>query len=94
MPFYVYIMTNKSRGVLYTGYTRDLTKHLEQHRTTQTDNFVTRYNLFKLVHIEAFDDMMAARTRETRVKRWRRDWKIALVEEQNPNWQDLTPAQA
>lgn len=94
MPFYVYIMTNKPRGVLYTGKTQNLAKRLHQHRTAQTDNFVTRYNLGKLVHVETFDDMMAARTREARVKRWRRDWKIALVEERNPNWQDLTPALA
>ena len=94
MPYYVYIMTNRPRGVLYTGYTQNLTKRIDQHRTTQTDNFVTRYNLSKLVHIETFDDMMEARTREARVKRWRRAWKIALVEEQNPNWQDLTPALA
>ena len=94
MPYYIYIMTNKPRRVLYTGYTQNLSKRLDQHHTTQTDNFVSRYKLFKLVHLEAFDDMMEARTREARVKRWRRDWKIAPVEERNPNWQDLTPALA
>ena len=94
MPYYVYMMTNKPRGVLYTGYTQHLAKSLEQHRVTQTDNFVTRYNLFKLVHVETFDDMMAARTREARVKRWRRDWKISFIEERNPKWQDLSPVLA
>ena len=71
MPYYVYIMTNKPRGVLYTGYTQNLSKRIDQHRTTQTDNFVTRYNLFNLVHVETFDDMMEARIREARIKRWR-----------------------
>jgi putative endonuclease len=87
-------MTNKPRGTLYTGYTQDLATRLEQHHISQTDSFVRRYNLDKLVHYEVFDDMMKARTREARVKRWRRDWKIALVEERNPTWQDLTPAMA
>ena len=90
MPYYVYIMTNKTRGVLYTGYTQGLAKRIEQHRTAETDTFVTRYNLFKLAHFETFSDITEAKTREARVKRWRREWKIALVEEQNPAWRDLT----
>jgi putative endonuclease len=93
MPFEcepcVYILASKPRGTLYIGVTSDLVKRLWQHREGVTGGFVARYKVPRLVRFEMFGDMEAAILREKQLKRWRRQWKIDLVERDNPHWVDL-----
>jgi putative endonuclease len=91
-PGYVYIMTNKLRGTLYIGVTADLVRRASEHRQRTGGKFARKYNLDKLVWWEAHDDIAVAIQRETSLKRWLREWKIALIEKQNPEWIDLFPA--
>jgi putative endonuclease len=86
---WIYIMTNKPRGVLYIGVTADLSARVMQHRTGTGSAFCRRYNLTRLVHAERHDDIALAIAREKALKAWKRDWKIALVETGNPDWRDL-----
>jgi putative endonuclease len=85
---YVYIVTNKPRGTLYIGVTADLVRRISEHRLRTGGKFARKYNLDKLVWFEIFDDIAGAIQRETSLKRWLRDWKIALIEENNPEWLD------
>ncbi len=85
----VYILSNRPRGTLYIGVTSDLVKRIYQHREDMADGFTHKYRLKRLVYFEQHEEMTAAIAREKRLKRWRRDWKIALIEELNPNWRDL-----
>ena len=87
-PF-VYILASGRHGTLYVGVTSDLMGRLHQHRTGQMPGFTSRYVVTRLVHIERFDDMHSAITREKQLKKWRRSWKLALIEESNPGWEDL-----
>jgi putative endonuclease len=87
--YFVYIMTNRVRGVLYTGVTNDMARRVIQHRTGKGVAFTARYNLYRLAWFEMHQDINAAILREKRIKRWRREWKFALVEELNPGWADL-----
>lgn len=93
MPFErepcVYILASQPRGTLYIGVTSDLAKRLWQHREGVTGGFVARYKVHRLVRFEMFGDMEAAILREKQLKRWRRQWKINLVERDNPQWVDL-----
>lgn len=89
--FVVYILTNRPRGVLYTGVTSDLVGRVWQHREGVVEGFTTRYNAKQLVWFEMHPDAEAAITREKRIKRWRRDWKLDLIETANPGWKDLWP---
>jgi putative endonuclease len=90
MKFYVYIITNKPKGVLYIGFTKDLKRRLYQHKNkVHPATFSARYNLNKLVFFESFETKKEARLREKRVKKWNRDWKIELIEINNPEWKDL-----
>ena len=88
--YYVYLMTNRPRGTFYVGVTSDLVKRVWQHRTHQLKpSFTDRYNLERLVWVEQYREVGVAIQREKRIKRWRRDWKIQLVETNNPEWRDL-----
>jgi putative endonuclease len=89
--FAVYILTNRPRGVLYTGVTSDLVGRVWQHREGVAEGFTTRYDAKQLVWFERHQDVEAAITREKRIKRWRRDWKLDLIETANPGWKDLWP---
>ena len=91
---YVYIMTNKPRGTLYIGVKADLVRRVSEHQQRTGSKFARKYNLDKLVWHEAYDDIADAIQRETSLKRWLRDWKIALIEKTNPEWNDLFPALA
>jgi len=86
---YVYILTNRKRGVLYIGVTREIENRLLQHHTTNA-GFTRKYKLAKLVHLEEFPTLAESIRREKQLKNWHRDWKINLVEQTNPMWQDLT----
>ena len=85
----VYIVTNAPRGVLYIGVTSDLPGRVWHHRSGDIAGFTKRYNCQRLVHFELFGEMELAIAREKQLKNWRRDWKLNLVEESNPNWRDL-----
>ncbi|MGP1395398.1 MAG: GIY-YIG nuclease family protein [Inquilinaceae bacterium] len=89
MPHHVYILTNRVRGTLYVGISAHLARRVWQHRQHQVDGFTKRHRLDRLVHCEPYDDLAAAQARERQLKRWRRAWKIALIEDGNPNWVDL-----
>ncbi|MEO5938763.1 MAG: GIY-YIG nuclease family protein [Sphingomonas sp.] len=86
---WVYIMTNKPRGVLYTGVTADFAARVDQHRRGMGSAFCKRYNLTMLVWAEPSDEIGPAIAREKAIKAWKRDWKIELIEGVNPNWEDL-----
>jgi putative endonuclease len=90
MPYYVYILASRRYGTLYIGVTNNLARRLEQHRSGQVSSFTRAYKVLRLVHVETFDDPVSEIMREKQMKKWNRDWKIRLIEEQNPNWIDLT----
>lgn len=87
---YVYILTNKPRGVLYIGVTSNLNSRLNQHQDTREKSFVKKYKLTKLVYAEELDSTTDAINREKQLKNWQRRWKIELIEKDNPNWDDWT----
>ena len=88
--YYVYIMASRSR-VLYTGVTNDLVRRVEEHKRGLTAGFTSRYRVSRLVYFEPFGDVMAAIQREKTMKKWKRDWKINLIESNNRHWIDLYP---
>lgn len=85
----VYILAGKRNGTLYVGVTSDLLKRVWQHKNDLVEGFSKKYGVHHLVHFELFDDMATAITREKRIKKWRRAWKLALIERDNPEWNDL-----
>jgi putative endonuclease len=88
---WVYILASDRFGTLYTGSTRDLIRRVHEHREGLLPGFTRKYGVTKLVWHEAHEGVSAAYSREQKIKRWRRDWKIALIEEKNPHWEDLYP---
>ena len=84
------MMTNRPRGVLYTGVTAHLPQRLAQHRDGAGSDFCRRYRLNRLVLAEWHDEIEDAIRREKMIKAWKRDWKIELVEASNPSWKDLS----
>jgi putative endonuclease len=91
MAYYVYLLASKKHGTLYLGVTSDLVRRGHEHRTKAIDGFTSRYGVNKLVWFEIYDDAITAIAREKELKKWRRDWKIRLIEEENPGWVDLYP---
>ena len=91
MAYYVYILASKKHGTLYLGVTRDLVRRGYEHRTNSVDSFTSRYGVKMLVWFEIYDDAATAIAREKELKKWRRDWKVRLIEEENPGWVDLYP---
>ncbi len=89
MAFVVYILASQRNGTLYVGMTRDLARRMHQHRTQTFQGFTARHGVTKLVYFELVEDRDNAKQRERRLKRWRRDWKLDLIESQNPDWRDL-----
>lgn len=85
----VYIVTNKPKGVLYTGISSELAQRVWQHKEKIYKGFTQKYNCSLLVYYEIFDDPENAIKREKRLKHWLRQWKIELIEKANPEWQDL-----
>ncbi len=90
--YYVYIMTNKSRVVLYTGVTNDLERRVWQHRNGDVEGFTKAYRVNKLIYCEATPDVFSAITREKEIKGWRRSKKNMLIDGFNPRWSDLAPS--
>jgi putative endonuclease len=87
--YYVYILASKRNGTLYTGMTSNLAKRVYEHKNDLVGGFTKKYNIHDLVYYETTDDRGSALTREKQLKKWRRSWKIALIEKQNPEWRDL-----
>ena len=86
----IYIITNKPKGVLYIGVTKDLKRRIRQHKNkVHPTTFSARYNLNVLVYFENHEEKEDALLREKQMKKWNRDWKIELIEKTNPNWEDL-----
>ena len=86
---YVYILASKIGGTLYIGVTNDLVRRVTEHRLKAVEGFTEKYDVGRLVYFEQFDDPENAIKREKRLKKWNRAWKIRLIEEKNPNWDDL-----
>ncbi|WP_373989669.1 GIY-YIG nuclease family protein [Duganella sp. BuS-21] len=86
---YVYILASEMYGTLYTGVTSDLIKRVWQHREGLVDGFTKQYGVKQLVWFEQHTDIYAAITREKQIKKWRRDWKVELIQKTNPLWRDL-----
>jgi putative endonuclease len=87
--YYVYILTNKCNGTLYTGFTNDLIRRIYEHKNDFVKGFTKKYGIHKLVFYEQCDDYDAALQREKQLKEWKRKWKLDLIEKANPLWQDL-----
>ena len=87
--FYVYCVTNCKNGVLYIGVTSNLVGRIWQHKNKVVKGFTQKYNLKLLVYFEIHTDINSAIHREKRLKEWKREWKIALIEKDNPEWYDL-----
>ncbi len=85
----VYILASKRNGTLYIGVTSDLVKRIWEHKNQLVEGFTKKYHVQQLVYFEQHQDMLSAITREKQLKKWNRAWKIALIEEGNPDWRDL-----
>ena len=89
LPYYVYILTNKS-GTLYTGVTNNLGRRCYEHKSKVVKGFTSKYNIDKLVYYQVFEDIDQAIIIEKRIKGWKREKKITLINSFNPEWIDLT----
>lgn len=88
--YYVYIITNKKDGVLYIGVSNNLERRIFEHKNKLIKGFSSRYNLDKLVYFETYQFINEAIKREKNLKKWKRDWKINLIIEENKDWKDLS----
>ncbi|MEZ6059974.1 MAG: GIY-YIG nuclease family protein [Planctomycetaceae bacterium] len=88
----VYILASKRNGTLYTGVTSDLVQRVWEHKNDVREGFTKDYAVHTLVYFELHEDMESAITREKRIKKWNRAWKLRLIEEKNSDWNDLYPA--
>jgi len=86
---FVYILASERNGTLYVGVTTNLPKRIYEHRTNVVDGFTAKYNVKMLVYYEAHDSIQGAIWREKMLKKWRRSWKLQLMEDNNPQWRDL-----
>jgi putative endonuclease len=85
----VYILASRRNGTLYIGVASDLRKRVWEHRNNLVEGFTKRYGVHRLVHYEMHGDMLSAIAREKQLKKWRRAWKLRLIEGRNPQWRDL-----
>jgi putative endonuclease len=87
--YYVYMLASKKNGTLYIGVTSNLSKRVYEHKCKLIDGFTKKYNVDKLVYCEITEDVESAILREKRLKKWKRQWKVELIEQKNPEWNDL-----
>lgn len=87
--YYVYILTSRKNGPLYIGVTNDLSRRVWEHRQGRASAFTRRYQIRQLVWCEGFADIRDAIETEKRLKKWRRAWKVQLIERENPDWSDM-----
>jgi putative endonuclease len=88
--YHVYILASRRHGTLYIGVTNSLRKRLEAHRNGEGSSFVKAYGVYRLVYVESYNRAEEAIAREKQLKRWKRDWKIELIERDNLEWRDLS----
>ncbi|PZP54881.1 MAG: GIY-YIG nuclease [Micavibrio aeruginosavorus] len=86
---YVYILANKKNGTIYVGVTTDLPKRISQHKSKLIEGFTKKYNIDQLVYYEHYEDYELAAKREANIKKWKRAWKLELIEKENSGWNDL-----
>jgi putative endonuclease len=87
--FFVYVLSNRRRGALYVGVTSDLIRRLLEHKAKLVPGFTKTYGIVMLVYYEEYSSILEARAREATLKRWRRAWKMELIDKFNPDWRDL-----
>jgi putative endonuclease len=87
--FYVYILASKKNGTLYIGVTNDIARRVYEHRIGTGESFTKKYGVFRLVYVELYPTALEAIQREKTLKKWKRQWKIDLIERDNPEWFDL-----
>jgi putative endonuclease len=88
--FFVYILASRRNGTLYVGVTNDVVRRVSEHKAKLVPGFTRKYDVNRLVYFEEFPSILEARAREGMLKRWRRAWKIQLIEKLNPDWRDLS----
>jgi putative endonuclease len=88
--YFVYILASRRNGTLYVGVTNDLARRMSEHKGKLVPGFTRKYRVDKLVYFEEYPSILEARARERALKRWDRAWKLALIEEMNPQWRDLS----
>jgi putative endonuclease len=89
--YWVYFLASRIGGTLYTGVTNELVRRVYVHKMGTVEGFTKKYRVHRLVYFEQFSDIEAAIAREKQLKKWKRAWKIQLIEKLNPNWDDLYP---
>ncbi len=89
MAYYVYILASRRDGATYVGMTNDLVRRVFEHRQKAIPGFTSKYNIARLVWFEIYEDPISAISREKELKKWKRSWKIRLIEVENPKWMDL-----
>jgi putative endonuclease len=89
MSYYVYLLASTRNGTLYIGMSNNLARRVWQHQQGAAETFTKKYAVTRLVYFEAYDDIRDAQQRERTLKHWKRDWKIAPIEKDNPDWRDL-----
>ena len=87
--YWVYILCSKRNGALYVGVTNNLVRRVYEHKQKLIDGFTKKYDINKLIYTEEFNDVHAAIYREKCIKKWNRSWKLKLIEQYNPEWEDL-----
>jgi putative endonuclease len=92
LAYYVYLLASRKHGTLYLGVTNHLARRAFEHKTKAVPGFTAKYGVDRLVWFECYDDPVSAIAREKEIKKWRRDWKITLIERDNPDWIDLYDA--
>ncbi len=90
MNYFVYILASQPNGTLYVGVTNNLSRRVGEHKAKLVPGFTRQYGVEKLVYVEEYQSVLDARTRERSLKRWRRAWKVQLIEKLNPSWRDLS----
>ena len=89
MTYYVYILANKKKGTLYIGVTNNLIKRIYEHKNNVIEGFTKKYAVHLLVYYLEYKDIEGAIIKEKQLKKWKREWKIKLIEQSNPDWDDL-----
>ncbi len=87
--YYVYMLSSKRNGALYIGVTSDIVKRVYEHKHRMVEGFTKKYSIHKLVWYEIHASIESAINREKQIKKWKREWKLKLIEKENPNWIDL-----
>ncbi len=85
----IYILASRRNGALYIGVTNDLVRRVYEHKNSLTSGFTKKYNVHQLVYFETVTEIQSALKREKQLKKWKRQWKVDLIEKQNPDWVDL-----